>query len=195
MHPFLTTYNQKAIPALTKAKQYPSTFLIPKVEKVVVNVGVGDCLGNDKALQEVILLMSQITGQKPVENKARQAISGFKIRQGMIVGLKTTLRGEKMRDFLSKLTLVALPRTRDFRGLPPSSVTADGNLNIGIKDSMIFPEASQLGSSHGLQVTVVSTAASREEARLLYECLGFVFQNEADIQRKPAKKRTYYSKK
>jgi large subunit ribosomal protein L5 len=187
MHPFDTLYNSVVVPRLTAQTAYPSSYLIPKVKKVIVNVGVGDCVGNSKALEEVIGLVTQITGQKPVTIKARKAISGFKIRENMVVGLKVTLRGVRMNDFLYKLIQVVLPRTRDFRGLPATGITADGNLNIGIKDSMIFPEISQSGTSHGIQVTIVSTASSQETSRQLYEAIGFVFQKPEDAT--PTRKR------
>lgn len=183
MHPFLTTYTQNAVPRLKEFKSYASAYQIPRITKVVVNIGVGDCVGNSKALEDVVLLSTQITGQKPVQTKARKAIAGFKIRQAMVVGLKTTLRDERMNDFLAKLIQVVLPRTRDFRGLPVTSITADGNLNIGIRDSMIFPEVAQGGQSHGIQVTIVSNATSQEESRLLFESIGFVFQKEEDRER------------
>ncbi|MEI6477875.1 MAG: 50S ribosomal protein L5 [bacterium] len=177
MHPFLTIYNQKAVPKLKEGRTYVSSYLIPRVTKVSVNMGVGDTVGNGKALEEVSELMTQITGQKPAVTKARKAIAGFKIREAMPVGLKVTLRGARMNDFLIKLSQVVLPRTRDFRGLVPTSVTSDGNLNIGIRDTLIFPEVSQGTLSHGLQVTLVSNARTQEEARILYESLGFVFQS------------------
>jgi large subunit ribosomal protein L5 len=195
MHPFTTLYNQTVLPKLKEHKEYASSFMIPKVTKVSVNVGVGDCVGNSKALEDVIALVTQITGQKPVQSKARKAISGFKIRENMVVGLKTTLRGERMNDFLIKLIEVVLPRTRDFRGLPPTGITADGNLNIGIKDTMIFPEVSQSGTSHGIQITVVSTAKSLEESRFLYESLGFVFQKDSEFVRKTRGKKGHFKKK
>lgn len=190
MHPFLTQYNQVALPKLKEAKQYGSSFEIPRVTKVVVNVGVGDIASNGGAVEDLAKKIANITGQQPVLTKARKAISGFKIRQGMVVGMKVTLRGSRMYDFLSKLTTIALPRTRDFRGLKPTGITPDGNLNIGIKDSIIFPEASQeSGSLHGIEVTLVSTARTLEEARLLYESLGIVFMSEEELARnsKPAR--------
>jgi large subunit ribosomal protein L5 len=178
MHPFLNRYTETSIPQLTKAKKYPSTYLIPRVSKVIVNVGLGDMLTNGKAVDDVKALLLRITGQKAVETKARKAIAGFKIRQDMVVGLKVTLRGQRMHDFLSKLIEVGLPRTRDFRGLKATGVTADGNLNIGIRDSMIFPESGQDVTFPGLQVTIVSNASTREESDLLYRSLGFFFQTE-----------------
>lgn len=196
MHPFLTTYNKTVLPKLTELKKYPSTYLVPKVLKVSINVGVGDCVGNTKALEDVIQHVTQITGQKPVNTLARKAISGFKIREKMIIGLKTTLRGDRMNDFLYKLIQISLPRTRDFRGLSISSITGDGNLNLGIKDSSIFPEVSQGVITHGLQVTIVSSATSVEEARALYEALGFVFQTEEEALGQAARsKKTNHKRK
>ena len=181
MHPYLTRYNQRVLPKLTEAKSYVSSYCVPKVTKISLNVGLGDLLGNDKAIEQVTGLLVAISGQKPVETKARKAIAGFKIRQGMVIGLKVTLRGQRMYDFLMKLLEISLPRTRDFRGLRASGITADGNLNIGIKDSIIFPEASQDSTNHGIQITIVSTARSLQEARLLYESMGFVFQSEEEV--------------
>ena len=193
MHPFLTRYTEISVPKLLAAKQYESPYLIPKVTKVSINTGLGDVLDNKKAIEEVAALLSRISGQKAVETKARKAVAGFKIRQEMVVGMKVTLRGTRMNDFLMKFSEITLPRTRDFRGLKPSAITADGNLNIGIKDSMIFPEASQDGVSYGLQVTLVSTARTKEDARLLFESLGFVFNPEEENAPKKSK-RTYKRK-
>ena len=195
MHPFITTYTKNAVPRLKEFKTYASQYQIPKVSKVVVNIGVGDTIGNSKALEDVILLSTQITGQRPVQAKARKAIAGFKIREGNVIGLKTTLRDERMNDFLAKLLQVVLPRTRDFRGLPPTGITADGNLNIGIRDSMIFPEVAQGGQGHGIQVTIVSNATSMEEARLLFESIGFVFQKEDEIRERTVRKSKNYGKR
>jgi len=196
MHLLTTRYNESVLPKLTQARQYPSTYLIPKVSKVSVNCGIGDVMTNGKAVEDVTKMLASITGQKPAEAKARTAISGFKIRQGQVVGLKTTLRGDRMNDFLLKLIEVALPRTRDFRGLKPSAITEDGTLNIGIRDSMIFPEvANQEGTTHSLQVTVVSNARSKEEARLLYESLGFVFGTEEDTATKKKGRKSGYKRK
>ena len=194
MHPFLTRYNQTVLPQLTAAKTYPSTFLIPKVTKVVINCGIGDLAGNDKAIEELATILTQVTGQKPVVTKAHKAIAGFKIRQGMVVGMKVTLHGERMQDFLIKLLDVALPRTRDFRGINPGGVTAAGSLNIGIKDASIFPEVPYGGMNHGLQVTVVSTAKTMEESQLLYHSLGFYFQSEEDRVKPKAKKSNFKRK-
>lgn len=190
MHLFLTRYNQVSRPKLKEATQYASEYMVPMVKKVSVNCGVGDVATNGKAVEELADFIASITGQHPILTKARKAIAGFKIRQGMVVGMKVTLRGERMYDFLSKLTDVAIPRTRDFRGLNPYGITPNGSLNIGIKDASIFPEVAYGTLNHSLQVTVVSSAKNSEEARILFESLGFLFQKEEDAVKKPTKKST-----
>jgi large subunit ribosomal protein L5 len=167
MHEYQKQYTTVAIPKLTAEKQYASTYLIPKIEKVVINMGVGDLLTTGKDTKEAEAFLAAIAGQKAVVTKSSKAIAGFKIRQGMPVGMKVTLRGKRMEDFLIKLTTVVLPRTRDFRGIKPSSVASNGSLHLGIKDSMVFTEVSQGTFQHSLQ----------EEGRLLFESIGFVFQN------------------
>lgn len=176
MHPFLEQYTKVAIPKLSEQFSYSSPYRVPKVEKVVLNMGLGDIKDNDAAVEAAFNLLKKIAGQQPVKTKARIAVAGFKIRQGMVVGLKVTLRGKRMNDFLQKLVTVALPRTRDFRGLNAGGITANGSLHIGIKDSMIFPEVAQENTSHPLQVSIVAQTSSTEEARALYESLGFIFQ-------------------
>jgi large subunit ribosomal protein L5 len=178
MHEYLKQYTTVAVPKLTAEKQYASDYLIPKVEKVVINMGVGDLLTAGKDTDEAEKFLGAIAGQKAVVTKSSKAIAGFKIRQGMPVGMKVTLRGKRMQDFLVKLMQVALPRTRDFRGVKPSSIASNGSLHLGIKDSMVFPEVAQGTFQHSLQISLVVTpACSPEEARLLFESLGFVFQN------------------
>ena len=177
MHAFTKQYSEVAVPKLKELKKYASVYQIPRVEKVVLNVGIGSLQGNGKAIEEVAATLAAITGQKPIITKATKAISGFKVRQGMDVGMKVTLRGTRMNDFLIKLTQIALPRTRDFRGIKPSSVATNGSLHLGIKDCTIFPEANQDTASHGIQVSVVVTPCTSEEAHALYGALGFVFQS------------------
>jgi large subunit ribosomal protein L5 len=176
MHPYIEHYTTKTVPALKAQFTYSSVYLVPKVTKVVINIGIGDIMTNGGTVDSVAAMLTKIAGQKPVRTKARTSVSGFKIRQGMEVGMKVTLRGERMQDFLHKLINVALPRTRDFRGLNPGAVTKDGSMHIGIKDSMIFPEVAQENTSHPMQITLVAKTASKEEARAFYESLGFVFQ-------------------
>lgn len=177
MHPFIKQYQEVVVPALKQSFTYASLYTVPKIEKVVLNVGVGDLQGNQGSIDQVADLIKKITGQKPIETKARKAVSGFKIRQGMVVGLKVTVRGNRMNDFLQKFITITLPRTRDFRGINPKSITASGSLHVGIKDSMIFPEVAQETVSHPMQITLVAKTQSLEEARALYEALGFVFQS------------------
>ena len=177
MHPFVTAYQTVTVPALKEKFTYESEYTIPKVEKVVINMGIGDAGTNSGTVDQLANLIKKISGQAPIQTKARIAVSGFKIRQGMIVGMKVTLRGPRMYDFLQKFVNIALPRTRDFRGIPESSITANGSLHVGVKDSMIFPEVAQENTTHPLQVTIVAKTSSREEARAFYESLGFIFQN------------------
>jgi len=195
IHPFITRYTKTVVPRLTESRAYVSPYTIPAVKKVVINCGLGDVLTNGKAVEEVAALLATVTGQKPIETKARKAIAGFKIRTGMVIGMKVTLRGDRMYDFLYKLTDVALPRTRDFRGIPASGITKNGTLNIGIRDTSIFPEVPYGATNHGLQVTVVSNATSEEEARTFYESVGFIFQAEDEVVRKKRVKKTNYKRK
>jgi large subunit ribosomal protein L5 len=141
---------------------------------------MGDLIAAGKNTDEVIEFIAAIAGQKPVLTKATKAIAGFKIRQGMTVGAKVTLRGKRMQDFLAKLIQVAIPRTRDFRGLKASSIAANGSMHLGIKDSMIFPEVAQGSFQHPMQISLVVTpACTPDEARILFEALGFVFQSNS----------------
>ena len=149
---------------------------VPKIKKVTVNVGIGSRALKDNKIQEAISSdLAIITGQKPVPTKARKAIAGFKVREGMVVGLKTTLRGKKMFDFLSRLIDTAIPRIRDFRGIDSKSVDQGGNLNIGIKEHIIFLEISpeKVKSIFGLEVNITTDARNRKEALELFNLLGF----------------------
>lgn len=147
-----------------------------RLEKIVINVGLGEALTNAKVLEVTSEQLAQITGQKPIVTHARKAIAGFKIRKGDAIGLKVTLRRKRMRDFIQKLTSVVLPRVRDFRGVEPR-FDAQGNFHLGIQEYSIFPEAdlSQLNTVRGLQVTLVTSARSSEQARALLETLGMPF--------------------
>lgn len=176
MHPFIKQYEEIAIPRLKQENEYASTYLIPKVEKITINVGLGDVIANQGQIDQVLGLITKITGQKPVYTKATKAIAGFKIRQGMNVGLKVTLRGVRMYDFAAKLLQIALPRTRDFRGIPVSSINKDGSLHIGIKDSMIFPEVANENFSHPLQITFTVKNSDQKQSRVLFDALGVAFQ-------------------
>jgi large subunit ribosomal protein L5 len=180
MHPFVERYHTQAIPQLQSKGEYVSSYQIPRITQVTVNMGVGDYMNDGKELEQATRMLSLLTGQKPMTTKARKAIAGFKIRIGMPVGLKVTLRGQRMHDFLMKLIEIGLPRTRDFRGLKLSALTADGNVNIGIRDSIIFPDLPIDTKSYSLQVNIRTTARSVEETRTLCESLGFYFQSEEE---------------
>lgn len=169
-------YIKEAIPTMKEKFGYKNNMAVPKIEKVVVNVGIGSSTLKDEKVQELIAKnLALITGQKPVPTQAKKAISSFKTRKGMIIGLKVTLRGKRMFDFLFRLINVAIPRIRDFRGLDPKSIDQGGNLNIGIKEYIIFPEISteDVKRIFGLEVTIVTNAKKREEALELFKLLGF----------------------
>lgn len=180
IHPFLEKYEKVVIPKLKENFKYENKFTIPKVTKISVNAGIGDLAGNNGNIEAFTKTISMLTGQRPVVTKARKAISGFKIRINNPIGLKVTLRGKKMNDFILKLSEVSLMRVRDFRGLKPSSITKDGNLNIGIKDLSIFPDMPADFYNHPLQITIDSSAKTKEESTVFYNALGFVFQQNND---------------
>lgn len=150
---------------------------IPKITKIVVNVGFGDASNNAKLLEEAISTLTTVTGQKPMITRARKSIAGFKIREGMPIGGKVTLRGKRMYDFLAKLLGVVLPRIRDFRGLPDKAFDGRGNYNIGLTDQLIFPEIAydQVSRARGFNITVVTTAKNDQDAKLLLSKIGFPF--------------------
>lgn len=168
-------YIKEVIPKMKEKFGYKNNLAVPEIEKTIVNVGIGSSLKDEKTQETISKDLTLITGQKPAPTLAKKAISGFKIRKGMTIGLKVTLRGKRMFDFLSRLINIALPRTRDFRGLDPKSVDEGGNLTIGIKEHIIFPEISpeDIKRIFGLEVTVVSNTKKREEALELFKLLGF----------------------
>ncbi|PID51762.1 MAG: 50S ribosomal protein L5 [Candidatus Moraniibacteriota bacterium] len=167
-----------AVPGLQKDLGVANVMCVPRVEKVVVNTGIGKFIKNTEGIAEVEQAIKDITGQKPVFTKAKKSISGFKIREGQDVGMKVTLRGKRMWEFLDRLIVSALPRVRDFHGIDPKVIDASGNLNIGIKEHTIFPEivAENVRHPFSFQVTVVSTAQNKDEAEKLYRALGFPLQ-------------------
>ncbi|HKS22599.1 MAG TPA: 50S ribosomal protein L5 [Thermoanaerobaculia bacterium] len=150
---------------------------IPKVEKVVLNMGMGDAIQNSKLLDAAVDELGQITGQKPVVTKAKKSIASFKLREGMSIGTMVTLRGDKMYEFLDRLINIALPRVRDFRGVPTRSFDGRGNYTLGIRDHLIFPEidAGKVDKSKGMNITIVTTAKNDEQARFLLRELGMPF--------------------
>jgi large subunit ribosomal protein L5 len=172
-------YQKEVIPALMKKFNYKSVMEVPKLEKIVLNVGLGDIRENPKALENTINDLSIITGQKPVVTKARKSIAAFKIREGVNVGCKVTLRSEKMYEFAYKFFNVALPRVRDFGGVSANSFDGRGNYSMGIKEQLIFPEIEydKVDKLRGMDIIFVTTAKSDEEAKELLTLLGMPFKN------------------
>ena len=172
-------YEKEVIPALMKKFNYKSVMEVPKLEKIVINIGLGDIKDNPKSLDNAMNDLSIITGQKPVITKAKKAIAAFKIREGVNVGCKVTLRKEKMYEFAYKFFNVALPRVRDFRGVSPDSFDGRGNYSIGIKEQLIFPEIEydKIDKLRGMDIIFVTTAKSDEEAKELLKLLGMPFKN------------------
>jgi len=173
-------YKKEIIPAMKEKFLYKNDLAVPKIKKAIINAGIGSFAKDEQTQQLVAKDLTLIAGQKPVPTQAKKAISAFKTRKGMVVGLKVTLRGKRMFDFLSRLINVALPRTRDFRGLPQKSVDKSGNLTIGIREHIIFPEVSSedIKKIFSLEVTVVSSAKTREEALELFKLMGFPLKKE-----------------
>ncbi|OPX43007.1 50S ribosomal protein L5 [Ruminiclostridium hungatei] len=170
-------YLKEAVPALQTKFKYSSNMQIPKIEKVVLNMGVGEVKDNPKAMDAAVSDMTLITGQKPIVTKAKKSVAAFKLREGMSIGCKVTLRGERMYEFVDKLFNVALPRVRDFRGLNGNSFDGRGNYSMGIKDQLIFPEIEydKIDKIRGMDIIFVTTAKSDEEAKELLKLLGMPF--------------------
>ena len=158
--------------------QYKNVMQVPRIERVVVNIGVGEAIQNPKALDGAINDLQLITGQRPVVTKARNSIAGFKLREGMSIGCKVTLRGERMYEFLDRLINLALPRVRDFRGVSPDAFDGRGNYALGIKEQTIFPEIEydKIDKIRGLEVNIVTTASTDEEGRELLKAMGMPFR-------------------
>ena len=170
-------YKNEVVPELMKKFNYKSVMQVPKLEKIVVNMGVSDVRDNAKALENAVRDLQIITGQKVVTTKAKKSIAGFKIREGMEIGCKVTLRDEKMYDFAEKLFAVALPRVRDFRGLSPNSFDGRGNYSMGVKEQLMFPEIEydKIDKIRGMDIIFVTTANTDEEAKELLRLLGMPF--------------------
>ena len=170
-------YRQEIAPLLMKKFSYKSVMQIPKLEKIVINVGAGEARDNSKVIDAIMSEIAAITGQKPVVCTARKSIANFKLREGMRIGVKVTLRGEKMYEFLDRLLNVALPRVRDFRGINPNSFDGRGNYNLGIKEQLIFPEIdyNKIDKVRGMDICFVTTAKTDEEAKELLTHLGAPF--------------------
>ncbi len=173
-------YNEQVAPALMKKFQYKSTMQIPRLDKIVVSVGCGDCKDNAKMLESVIKDISAITGQHAVATVARKSVANFKLREGMKVGVKVTLRQDRMREFLDRLFNVALPRVRDFRGISADAFDGRGNYSLGLKEQIIFPEIEydKIEKLRGMNIAICTTAKTDEEARELLRALGAPFAND-----------------
>ena len=171
-------YLKEVVPALQKKFGYKSIMQVPKLNKVVINIGLGDTRENPKALENAMKELAQITGQKPVVTKAKKSIAAFKIREGQDLGCKVTLRSDKMYDFVYKLFNVALPRVRDFRGISTDSFDGRGNFSMGVKEQLIFPEIEydKVDKLRGMDIIFVTTAKTDEEAKELLKLLGMPFQ-------------------
>lgn len=171
-------YVKEVTPALMEKFSYSSVMQTPKVEKIVINMGVGDAVSNSKNLDKAVEELTLISGQKPIITKAKKSIAGFRLREGMPIGCKVTLRGERMYDFLDKLVTVSLPRVRDFHGVSKKAFDGRGNYTLGIKEQLIFPEVDYdlVDKVRGMDIVIVTTANTDEEARELLAQLGMPFQ-------------------
>lgn len=172
------TYKSKVVQSLMEEFKYSSPMQVPKIEKIVINTGVGETTTNIKAIQYVEYAMTKISGQKPMVTKSRKSIAGFKLRQGLPVGCMVTLRKERMYSFLDRLIAVALPRVRDFKGIPKKGFDGRGNYTLGIKEQIVFPEIEmeKLDKVRGMDITIVTTAKTDDEARALLTHMGMPFR-------------------
>ncbi|GHD69662.1 50S ribosomal protein L5 [Jeongeupia chitinilytica] len=172
-------YQEQVVPALIKQFGYKSVMEVPRIEKITVNMGVGEAVADKKVMEHAVGDMEKITGQKAVVTKAKKSIAGFKIRDGYPVGCKVTLRRERMFEFFDRLVSVALPRVRDFRGVPAKSFDGRGNFNMGVREQIIFPEIEydKIDALRGMNITITTTAKTDEEARALLSAFKFPFKN------------------
>lgn len=177
-HRLKTYYQEEVMQAMQQEFQYENVMQIPQIVKIVVNTGVGEAIDNAKALDGAVADLTLITGQKPVITKARKSIANFKLREGRAIGVKVTLRGDRMWAFLDRLINVALPRTRDFRGISPKGFDGRGNFTLGLREQLIFPEVQydKIDKVRGMEISVVTTAQTDEEARRLLKLLNFPFK-------------------
>jgi large subunit ribosomal protein L5 len=173
-------YQNDVTPALVKSLNLNNPMEVPRLKKVVVNIGVGEALDNAKALDAAVEDITQVTGQKPVVTKARKSIANFKLREGRAIGVKVTLRGERMWSFLDRLMNIALPRVRDFRGVSPNSFDGRGNYTLGLREQLVFPEIDydKIDKLRGLEISIVTSARNDDEGRQLLQLLGMPFKKE-----------------
>lgn len=178
MNRLVEKYKGEIVPALQAKFNYSSVMEVPKLDKIVLNIGVGDATANPKVLDDAVAELTQISGQKPVITKAKKSIANFKLREGMSIGCKVTLRGVRMYEFLDKLVSIALPRVRDFRGVNPKGFDGRGNYTLGVKEQLIFPEINydKVNKVRGLDVVVVTTAKTDQEAYELLKLFGMPFR-------------------
>ncbi len=171
-------FKEKVLPAMIKEFGYKNPMQVPRVERIVLNVGMGEAVQNVKLLESAAAELEQITGQKPVLTKAKKAIAGFKLREGVPIGVKVTLRGTQMHEFMDRLVAVALPRIRDFRGISPKAFDGRGNYTLGLKEQLTFPEIKydDIASIHGMDITFVTSAKRNDEAKALLTHLGMPFR-------------------
>jgi large subunit ribosomal protein L5 len=171
-------YIDEVIPSMTDKFEYKSVMQVPAIDKIVINMGVGDAVQNSKALDSAVEELSLISGQKPIVTRAKKSIAGFRLREGMPIGTKVTLRGERMYEFLQKLIAVSLPRVRDFRGISKKAFDGRGNYTLGVKEQLIFPEVNydKVSKVRGMDIVIVTTSNTDEEARELLAQLGMPFQ-------------------
>ncbi|MEW6523265.1 MAG: 50S ribosomal protein L5 [Bacillota bacterium] len=173
-------YVNEVVPAMMKAFPYTNKLQVPRLVKIVVNMGVGEAIQNPKALDAAVADLTLITGQKPVITKAKKSIAAFKLRAGMSIGCKVTLRGERMQDFFTKLVSVALPRVRDFRGVSPRGFDGRGNYTLGLKEQLVFPEIDydKVEKIRGMDIIIVTSAHTDEEALQLLKLMGMPFRDQ-----------------
>ena len=173
-------YQTEMVPALQEALNLENVMQVPQIKKVVINIGMGEALDNPKALDAAVSDLSQITGQKPVITKARVSIANFKLREGRSIGVKVTLRGERMWSFLDRLINIVLPRVRDFRGVPRDAFDGRGNYTLGLREQLIFPEIEydKIDKIRGMEITIVTSARTDEQAAQLLEMLGMPFRKD-----------------
>ena len=171
-------YRQQGVPALMKEFGYKNPMQVPKLDRIVLNVGMGEAIQNVKLLESAVAELGVISGQRPVVTKAKKAIAGFKLRQGMPIGAKVTLRNDQMYEFLDRLVSLALPRIRDFRGVSPKAFDGRGNYTLGLKEQLIFPEIQydSVAAIHGMDITIVTTAKTNDEGKALLRQLGMPFR-------------------
>ena len=173
-------YQKELVPALMKALNLESVMQVPRLEKVVVNIGMGEAMDNSKAMDAAVSDVTQITGQKPVITKARKSIANFKLREGRAIGVKVTLRGERMWAFVDRLVNIVLPRVRDFRGVSADAFDGRGNYTLGLREQLIFPEIEydKIDKIRGMEITIVTTSPTDDQAAVLLQLLGMPFRKE-----------------